>query len=29
MKLTNQQLTMIEETLILNVIVYDDIKLEF
>ena len=28
MKLTNQQLTMIEETLILNGIVYDDIKLE-
>ena len=28
MKLTNQQLTIIEETLILNGVVYDDIKLE-
>jgi hypothetical protein len=28
MKLTNQQLTIIEETLVLNGVVYDDIKLE-
>lgn len=28
MKITNQQLTIIEETLILNGVVYDDIKLE-
>jgi hypothetical protein len=28
MKLTNQQITTIEETLVLNGVVYDDIKLE-
>jgi hypothetical protein len=28
MKLTNQQITTIEQTLVLNGVVYDDIKLE-
>ena len=28
MKLTNQQITIIEETLVLNGVVYDDIKIE-